>query len=95
VPPQKPATFTATATDVCTTGAIVPRLTRFECFKFNGSGVRVDTTAGCKVTLDGPTIRIKNSGGVGQHIAWTARAVDATGNVREVTCEVVVGNPPA
>ena len=71
----------------------MPELIDFECFKLNGAGVRVDTTKSCKVTLDGPTINIKNTGGVGQHIAWTARGVDGTGNVRDVTCEVVVANP--
>ena len=50
-------------------------------------------TADRKVTLAGPTVRIKNTGGVGQHIAWTARCVDGAGNVRDVTCEVVVANP--
>ena len=53
----------------------------------------IDKTKSCKVTLDGPTIIIKNTGGVGQHIVWTATAADPTGNVREVTCEVVVANP--
>ena len=93
VPPQKPATFTATATDICTAGVIVPSLVSFECFKFNRSGVKVDLTKTCKVTLVGPTINIKSTGGVGQHIAWRARGVDGSGNVREIGCEVVSANP--
>jgi hypothetical protein len=92
VPPNKPATFTATATDVCTT-SVVPELVDYECFKINGAGKVVDKTKSCKVTLAGPTVTIKNTGGVGQHIQWTARGVDGSGNVTDVTCEVVVANP--
>jgi len=93
VPPNKPVSFTATATDLCTAGAIVPALIDYECFKINGAGKVVDKTKSCKVTLNGPTVTIKNTGGVGQHIAWIARGVDGSGNAREVTCEVVVANP--
>ncbi len=92
VPPNKPVTFTATATDVCTE-SVIPTLLDYECFKINGAGKVVDKTKSCKVTLSGPTIVIKNTGGVGQHIAWTARGVDGSGNATEVPCEVVVANP--
>ncbi len=90
VPPKKPVSFSATASDVCTV-SVVPQLLDLECFKINGAGKVIDKK--CKVTLNGPTITINNTGGVGQHIAWTARGVDGSGNVREVPCEVVVANP--
>ncbi len=83
VPPNKPVSFTATATDVCTV-AVVPQLSDLACFKINGSGKVIDKK--CKATLNGPTITIDKTGGVGQHFAWTARAVDGSGNVREVAC---------
>jgi len=92
-PPKTPVSFAATASDVCTASVIVPELVDFECFKINGAGKRVDKTTSCKVTLDGPTITIRNSVGVGNHIVWTARGVDGSGNVRDVTCEVEVTNP--
>lgn len=91
VPPNKPATFTATATDVCTADAIVPALDDVDCFKINGAGKTIDKK--CNVTVNGPTLTIDKTGGVGTHIAWTATAADPTGNVREVACEVVVANP--
>jgi hypothetical protein len=86
-------TFTATATDLCTADVIVPQLLGLECFRINGAGKRVDLTHACRVTLAGPSIRIRPPQGVGTHIVWTARAIDAAGNVGEVACEVVVVNP--
>ncbi len=43
--------------------------------------------------MDGDTITILNSGGVGDRIEWTVQATDACGNVEEVTCGVDVDNP--
>jgi hypothetical protein len=79
VPPNKPASFTATAADICT-ASVVPELSDLDCFKINGSGRVIDQK--CKATLNGPAITIEKTGGVGQHIAWTARGVDGSGNVR-------------
>jgi hypothetical protein len=89
-PPNRPVTFTATATDVCTAGSIAPAVVGFECFKLNAKGEKLDKTKTCKVALQGAKITISPPQGVGQHVAWTVRAVDATGNVGEVTCEIEV-----
>jgi hypothetical protein len=88
-PPNRPVAFTATATDTCTE-SVVPALVAFECFKFNARGERIDKTKTCKVALAGGTITISPPQGVGNHIAWTARAVDGSGNVGEVVCEIEV-----
>lgn len=93
VPPNKPVSFKATATDLCTATTIVPQLTSLECFTINGAGKRIDLTESCKVTLAGDTITISNTGGVAQHITWTAGAVDGAGNLGQVACEVEVANP--
>jgi hypothetical protein len=88
-PPNRPVSFTATATDTCSE-SVVPQLVGFECFKFNSRGERIDKTKTCKVVLAGATIAISPPQGVGNHIAWTARAVDGSGNVGEVVCEIEV-----
>jgi hypothetical protein len=88
-PPNKPISFTATATDVCT-AAVVPQLVSFECFKFDARGRKLDKTKTCKVVLQGATITISPPQGVGNHIAWIARAVAGSGNVGTVGCEIEV-----
>ena len=88
-PPNKPVTFTATATDVCT-ASVTPRLVSFECFKFDAKGKKLDKTKTCKVTLQGAKITISPPQGVGNHIAWKAEAVDGSGNVGHVDCEIEV-----
>ncbi len=92
-PPATPVSFTATATDICTADQSAPEIVSFECFKVNGAGKTIDKTKSCRVTLAGDTIAIRNSGGVGNHIRWTAEAVDGSGNVGDVTCEVEVVKP--
>jgi hypothetical protein len=92
VPSRKPVEFSATATDVCT-ASVVPTLVDYQCFKINGAGRVVDKTKSCKVSIAGSTITIDNTGGVGQHIAWTASGVDGSGNETVVDCDVVVANP--
>ena len=68
----------------------MPELVAFECFKFNREGQKLDKTKTCKVVLAGDTITISPPQGVGHHIAWTAQAVDGSGNVGEVVCEIEV-----
>ena len=46
-----------------------PTITGYDCWKLGGNGGR--HPAGCKVQIAGPTIEIKNTGGVGTHIEWT------------------------
>lgn len=88
-PPNRPASFTATATDVCTDG-VVPEVVDLLCFKLNAKGQPIDKTKTCKVTLQGATATISPPQGVGQHVTWTARAVDGSGNVGATTCEVEI-----
>jgi hypothetical protein len=88
-PPSTPLTFTATSADACD-AEVVAEITRFECFRINGSGKKIDKTHSCGVTFTGDTIRIPKSNGVGDHIVWTVRADDASGNASEKQCGVEV-----
>ena len=93
VPPDAPVSFTATATDNGTGNPVVT-VTSFECWAINGAGKRIDKSESCEVSIDGATITILDSGGVGDHIEWTAAATDDAGNTSEETSfGVVVVNP--
>jgi len=97
-PRDAPMVFTATATDLCD-DEVVPAIVGFDCFAFTKKGRRIDKTASCVVSLDGDSIRIEDTGGVGTTIAWTAEASDASGNVGQATfhLEVILpeGSKPA
>ncbi|MEO6027373.1 MAG: hypothetical protein ABIR79_10955 [Candidatus Binatia bacterium] len=88
-PPNKPIPYTATATDVCT-ASVTPSIVSYECFKLNANGTKTDKTKTCKVAVNGATITISPPQGVGEHIAWTARAVDGSGNVGTTSCAIEV-----
>jgi hypothetical protein len=45
------------------------------------------------VAIDGATLKINQSGGVGTTIRWQVRAADAASNVQRKTCELLVANP--
>ncbi len=92
-PPDAPISFTATATDDCTTPTV--QITGFECFAFTKKGKRIDKSNSCDVYIGGasPTINIIDTGGVGTHIKWTVLAQDACGNETLADCEVLVVNP--
>ncbi|MBI4639195.1 MAG: LamG domain-containing protein [Candidatus Tectomicrobia bacterium] len=92
MPPDAPITFTATTTDQCS-ATVQVQITGFDCFVVNPSGRRVDKTASCVVSIDGNTITILDSGGVGNHITWTATATDESGNTATAGYEIVVQNP--
>ena len=96
-PAPEPVMFTATATDVCDDELAEPTITAFDCFTFTKNGTRVDKTQGgkeaCKVSFDGNTVTISDTGGVNDHITWTVESTDASGNTSQTTCEVVVVNP--
>jgi len=96
-PPPEPVMFTATAVDVCDDELAEPTITAFDCFTFTRNGTRVDKTQGgkeaCKVSFDGDTVTISDTGGVDDHITWTVESTDASGNTSQTTCEVVVVNP--
>lgn len=91
-PPDAPISFTATATDNCDAEPSV-ELTEFRCFKFTKKGKLIDKGESCVVELDGATVTIVDSGGVGDNIRWTVQATDGCGNVAESECGVEVINP--
>jgi hypothetical protein len=91
-PPDAPITFTATATDVCAPNPPVA-ITGFTCFTTNGSGKVIDKTESCFVQIQGPSIRIEDSGGVNDTIQWTVRSTDANGNTAVKTCSVTTVHP--
>jgi hypothetical protein len=74
--------FTATAADVCDPGA-TPVITAYRCEK-NGK------PHPCKVSIDGDTVTIINSTGVGNVISWDVSVTDASGNVTSETCQIEV-----
>ena len=90
IPPKAPIAFKATAADTC--GGAAVAIESFECFVVK-SGARVKNTAGCKVTTQGDTLTIANSGGTSSVVQWVARATDSAGNVGRKTCEVFIANP--
>jgi hypothetical protein len=71
--------FKATATDACT-GVSQVAITSFACTK----------PKSCRVQIQGDTITILDSGGVGDVISWTVSAQDGTGNTGQKTCQVNV-----
>lgn len=92
-PTDAPISFTATATDVCDASLSSPSIAAFDCFTLTKKGKRIDKTDSCEVALDGDTITILDSGGVGDVISWTVNLSDASGNNGAANCETVVGNP--
>ena len=91
-PPSAPITFTGSATDICD-AAVAAQVTGFDCFTFTKNGKRIDKTHSCAVAFTGGALTVTDSGGVGDHISWTLRAVDDSGNVAAAACEVVVVRP--
>jgi hypothetical protein len=90
VPPDAPISFTATATDNC---GVSVEIVDFDCFAFTKKGKRIDKTESCVIEIDGGTVTIVDSGGVGTTIEWTVVATDSSGNTSTVTCTTVVENP--
>jgi hypothetical protein len=88
-PPDAPISFIPTATDNCDDDPPVT-ITDFECFKFTKNGKRIDKDESCRVDTAGDSLTIRNTGGIGSHIAWDVRAVDNCGQVTESECEVEI-----
>jgi hypothetical protein len=86
-PPSAPLSFTATATDLCDP-ASEPTVAAVECFRINGAGLRVEER--CRVGIEGATLTIERSGGIGSVIVWTLRATDGAGNTTEHPCRLEV-----
>jgi len=91
-PPDAPVSFTATATDDCT-GDPNSIITSYDCFMFTKKGNRIDKTESCIVEIDGDTVTIMDTGGVGDHIIWTVVSTDDSGNQSEYTCGQIVVKP--
>jgi hypothetical protein len=93
IPPDAPISFTAMAIDNC--AVVDVEILDYDCFAFNGAGMRVDKTGSCQVSISGDTLSITviDSGGVGDNIVWTVRAEDDSGNQSTLQCGTVVVNP--
>jgi hypothetical protein len=92
-PPDAPISFTASATDNCDDGPVISEIISYNCFEFTNKGKSIDKTESCIVEVDGDTITVVDSGGVGDNITWSIRANDSCGNVSESTCSIMVVNP--
>jgi subtilisin-like proprotein convertase family protein len=90
-PPDAPISFTATATDAC--GPAAAQVAAYDCSTFTKKGKRIDKTGSCAVQIDGDTVTVVDSGGVGTTIEWTVEATDGAGNGIVMVCGVVVVNP--
>ena len=90
-PPQAPISFKATASDTC--GSVAVTVSTYDCYRYNKAGKRVDKTGSCQVALNGDTITVLDSGGVGTHITWTVAGTDANGNSAMKSCMVTAVNP--
>ena len=53
----------------------------------------MDKSESCVVDINGDTVTILDSGGVGDQISWTVTATDSNGNTIVATCGVEVVNP--
>ena len=94
IPPDAPISFTASASDSCTANPTVA-ITSYSCYAINGAGKRIDKSESCVVQINGATITILDSGGVGTHITWTVEASDSSPDSAEASAdfEVEVVNP--
>ncbi|MFC1488584.1 PKD domain-containing protein [Thermodesulfobacteriota bacterium] len=90
IPPDAPISFEATVSDNC---EATLEITDYDCFKFTKKGKRIDKTESCVVNVNGDTITILDTGGVGDHITWTVTATDGSDNTTTTTFEVEVVNP--
>lgn len=90
-PPDAPVSWTGTATDNCSVAAV--EVGRYDCWTVNGAGKRVDKTGSCVVSVEGATLTVHDSGGVGTLITWEASATDGSGNSITRRCETEVVNP--
>jgi hypothetical protein len=82
---EPPVAFKATAADTC--GPAEPVVIESaDCFKEAPEG-RVKDNPSCKLTIQGDTLTIENTGGV-DIVQWTTRSADGFGNVGRKTCEI-------
>ncbi len=91
LPRDAPATFTATGTDNC--GAVTVQINSYNCTAVNGAGKVISKLGSCVVTINGSSLTVVDSGGVGDHITWTGTVIDGSGNVTPFSCVIDVVNP--
>lgn len=91
-PPDAPITFTAGVTDACDPAPTV-EIVGYRCEFYAPNGRVVDKGDSCIVTVDGDSITIVDSGGVGDHIYWSLLTTDECGNTRESECHTEVVLP--
>ena len=88
-PPDAPTSFTATAIDNCDDSPAV-EIKEFDCYNYTKKGMKIDKTTSCIVEVNGDTITILDSGGVGDKITWTVHGEDNCGNEMEKQCLIEV-----
>lgn len=88
-PSDAPISFTATATDNCASDPSV-EIIGYDCFFLTKKGKEISKELSCIIEVNGDTITIIDSGGIGDNISWTVRASDNCGNIAESTCSVEV-----
>jgi len=91
LPRDAPITFTATGTDNC--GVSLVKVHSYDCTAVNGAGKVISKLGSCVVTLNGGSLTVVDSGGVGDHITWTGTVTDSSGNVTTFSCAIDVINP--
>jgi hypothetical protein len=91
VPGDVPVSFTATATDEC--GSATVSIVNVTAYKIANNGKIIDKSDSTEIEVNGDTITITDSGGVGTIIEWTTVAVDECGNSTTAVCSVTVVNP--
>ena len=72
-PPDEPVSFNSTASGICSESTAT--ITGYDCWKMGDDGPH---HASCQVEIDGGTITINHTGGVGTHIEWTVESEGAT-----------------
>ncbi|MBL4661565.1 MAG: hypothetical protein JKY19_14495 [Alcanivoracaceae bacterium] len=90
-PPSAPATFTAIASDTCSTP--ITQVTSYDCYRFNRNGKRINTNDSCVVSLSNNSITVNETSGVNSFIDWTVEATDSVGNSTESVCTIEVLHP--
>lgn len=90
-PPDAPISFTAATTDNCSVESV--QITEFDCTMSTKKGKLIDKKESCIVSIDGDTLTVDDSGGVGTTISWTVEASDGSGNTATQSCSVEVVNP--
>jgi hypothetical protein len=89
-PAGAPITITPILTDLCDDAAIAT-ITSVQCFRINPNGQRIALP--CRVGIDGGSLTIRRTDGVGSQFEWTVEAQDASGNVAEELCGLTISHP--